>query len=258
MGSTRVGVWLEAGRVRLDLATGAWSPRVLSADGAHVRVALVATGALLLGGDDVRLVTRVGTGACVELVDTSGTVAYDGRGRAASWAVEADVDDHAALVWDALPFVVAEGADVTRSTVVRLGTGARVCLRDTLVLGRAGEGPGVVRQRTRVDGPDGAVLAEDLDVTGPHRLPGILGPNRVVDQVLLAGCRPPSVRTDPAMATRLDVLHLDRPGALARRLAAEAHAADLSALMAHWSAAALQPDHPSAPLAPPGSPRARP
>jgi len=154
---TRVGAYREAGRVRCDLRPGALSPRVLSAGRGTARVALVATRALLLGGDHVRVEVHVGEGVELELVEVSGTVAYAGRGRSASWDVDVRVDARGLLVWDARPFVVADGADVARSTGVTLaagdahGAGGAALLRETLVLGRSGEAGGRLRSRTRVD-----------------------------------------------------------------------------------------------------------
>ncbi|MBD5786650.1 urease accessory protein UreD [Cellulosimicrobium terreum] len=259
--TTRVEVHASAGRVRLDLCPGALSPRVLSTGPGVARVALVATRALLLGGDDVRVEVVVGDGVELELVEVSGTVAYNGRGRPASWEVDVRVDDDGLLVWDALPFVVAEGADVERRTDVRLGAGAVALLRETLVLGRTGEDGGRLRSRTRADlsapgrpgGRDTAdrsreLFVEDLDLGADRGLPGILGDARVVDSALLLGARPPAVRTGPAASgvrgtdehlapepspLRLD---LDGPGAVARHLGASTHDAGLDAVVAAWAA----------------------
>ncbi|MFF2269724.1 urease accessory protein UreD [Cellulosimicrobium cellulans] len=154
---TRVGAYQDAGRVRCDLRPGALSPRVLSTGPGAARVALVATRALLLGGDRVRVEVHVGEGVELELVEVSGTVAYAGRGRSASWDADARVDAGGLLVWDALPFVVADGADVERTTHVALadrgarGQGGVALLRETLVLGRTGEVGGRLRSRTRVE-----------------------------------------------------------------------------------------------------------
>ncbi|WP_435737001.1 urease accessory protein UreD [Cellulosimicrobium sp. PMB13] len=268
-GTTRVGVTRAAGRVRCDLRPGALSARVLSTGPGVARVALVATRALLLGGDHVRVEVHVGEGVELELVEVSGTVAYTGRGRAASWSVDVVVEAGGLLVWDALPFVVAEGADVARSTDVRLGAGAVALLRETLVLGRTGETGGRLRSSTRAEhvvrpvlagGPqhDGGEISppgrsdpvcleparelfvEDLDLGADRALPGILGTARVVDSVLLLGARPPALHPDDAVATgrhplRLD---LDGPGAVARHLGASTHDAGLDTVVATWAAAA--------------------
>jgi urease accessory protein len=165
---TRVGAYRDAGRVRCDLRPGALSPRVLSTGPGVARVALVATRALLLGGDRVRVEVHVGEGVELELVEVSGTVAYAGRGRSASWDVDVRVDAGGLLVWDALPFVVADGADVERTTRVSLadggarGAGGVALLRETLVLGRTGESGGRLRSRTCVE------LSASLDTRVPR------------------------------------------------------------------------------------------
>ena len=62
------------------------------------------------------------------------------------------------------PLVVAEGADVMRTTTIRLGAGATAVVRDLVVLGRAGEGPGRLESVLRVDGPDGVILHDALRI----------------------------------------------------------------------------------------------
>nr|WP_279589783.1 urease accessory protein UreD [Cellulomonas uda] len=217
----------------------------MTQDDRGVTVALVATGALLLGGDHVHVDVRVGDGVALELVETSGTVAYHGRGRAASWAADVHVGRGASLVWDALPFVVSDGADVTRTTSVHVHDEGAALLRETLVLGRDGQRGGLLRSATRavVGGRD--LLVEELDLTGPHIAPGVLGDARVVDSVLLAGRR--SVAADGGGArddeTRgLVVLDLHGPGALARAVGTAAHVADVGPLVTRWRSALPTPD----------------
>lgn len=181
---TRVGAYRDAGRVRCDLRPGALSPRVLSTGPGVVRVALVATRALLLGGDRVRVEVHVGEGVELELVEVSGTVAYAGRGRSASWDADVRVDAGGLLVWDALPFVVADGADVERTTRVSLAAGGGrrepgvALLRETLVLGRSGEVGGRLRSRTRVDlsEPGAAPTSRGVGGTGESATPDGSGP----------------------------------------------------------------------------------
>lgn len=141
------------------------------------RVALVPDQAVLLAGDHVTVEVRVGAGDSLEIVEPGGTVAYAMRGGTARWDVSIELEADASLVWRGEPFVVAEGADVRRGLDVRLAPGARLALRETLVLGRSGEAVGRLRSRTvvRCEVP---VLVEELDsATG-------LGPHRVVDQLL--------------------------------------------------------------------------
>ncbi|WP_111768094.1 urease accessory protein UreD [Nakamurella deserti] len=221
------------GRPELTLRTSHLSPRTLrtTADGA--RIALVGTTALLLAGDHVALGVDVGAGCHLELVDTAGTVAYDGRGGASSWRVDITVADGASLTWKAEPFVVADGADVTRTTRVDLAATGVALLRETLVLGRSGERGGALRSRTRVAHGARPLLAEDLDLTDPvrrHRV-GLLGAHRIVDTVSLFGRRPPA---DPPPGVRL--FPLAGEGAVARHLGGDAHRSGAGALFQHWRA----------------------
>jgi len=160
------------------------------ADGPHgPRVGLVATTALLLGGDEVELAVELGPGARLDLFDVAGTVAYHGRGRPACWRTTVTLADGAALTYAGQPFVVSDGADVTRTMGLDLAGSARLRLRETLVLGRDGQIGGRVRSRThlRVDGIDAWREDTDLDPAGIRDLPGLLGGRRVVDTVLTVG-----------------------------------------------------------------------
>lgn len=222
-------------RLRADLRRGPLSPHLLGASGASAQVALVGTRAMLLGGDDVALDVRVGAGCTLELVDTAGTVAYDGRGRPAAWTVDVVVEAGGALVWDALPFVVCDGADVTRTTRVRLGPGAVVCLRETVVLGRAGERGGRVVSGLSARDGGGPVLVERLAVDGAAPEPGVLAGARVLDQVVLLGRRPGEVAPAHVVPPGVVVLDLDEPGAVARVLGAETHTTCVAATAGAWA-----------------------
>src|SRR6266508_2380981 len=136
---TRVEVVADPVRDRCLLTTGLLSPRRLPAPGGVVRVALVAAGALLLAGDQVRIEVVARGNVRVEIVELAGTVAYAMRGGSARWDVDVELSEGATLSWHGEPFVVAEGAEVDRSTSIRLGAGSRAALRESLVLGRHGE-----------------------------------------------------------------------------------------------------------------------
>lgn len=226
-----------AGRVRVDVGGTAsqrgdrvapFAPRVIATGAWDAQVVLVPTTALLLDGDHVAVHLKVGAGTRLRILEVSGMVAYSGPGRGASYRTHIEVSPGAAVVWEALPFVLAAGSRVHREVRVMLGTAARACLRETLVLGRTGERAGRLLASTRITDPGGPLLTEDLDIGAGHRLPGILGRQRVLDQVTLAGIRPPN--TDPA------TLHLARPGAVHRRLAKEAHAAAVDDVAGRWAA----------------------
>ncbi|MDV2475452.1 urease accessory protein UreD [Rhodococcus zopfii] len=218
---TTVAVQRASGRARCRFVPGAFGPRVQGGDANGARVALVAAGALLLGGDDVVIDLEVGAGAWLEIVETAGTVAYDAAGRASSWTVRARLGAGATLVWDGLPFVVADGADVTRRTELMLERGARVVLRETLVLGRSGERGGAARSYTVAMLEERPLLVEDLDLSPRVRaLPGVVGSHRVMDSVLALGWRPEAT---PGVRDGAYRFELDGPGTLVRWLGGELH-----------------------------------
>lgn len=218
-------------RAHLTLRSAQLSPRVLRTDATGARVALVATSALLLAGDHPVIELSVGAGCWLEVVDTAGTVAFDGRGGRASWTVRIRVAEGGALLWNCEPFVVARGADVRRSTTVDLAAGAVVLLRETVVLGRSGETGGALAVTTRVDHAGRPLLAEDLDLTDPeHRSrPGVLGRHTVLDTVSLLGMRGSSPAPGPARC-----FALSGPGSVSRYLGRELHRSSLAAVYSDW------------------------
>ena len=230
-GGTRVAVARAAdGRVRVDTAGGLLACRRLPDEDRTVRVALVATEALLLAGDDVRITVDVGDDLALEVVEVTGTVAYDMQGGSATWAVDVRVGAGGLLVWDALPFVVATGAHVHRTVTVDLAERAGAVLRETVVLGRTGEVGGHLTTTTRAHLADRPLLVETL-VVDPAAWadPAVLGGNRCLDTVTVLGARLdgddlPGADDVPGR----DVLQLDRPGTLVRAVGTRAHAGDLA------------------------------
>jgi|GEM_PF-531236 len=233
---TRIGVHKAPGRARLNLVAGPISPRVISCTATGARVALVATTALLLGGDHIEIGIDVGPGAWLDIVEIAGTVAYDAGGIASSWTVRARVADGAALIWVAEPFVVAGGANTLRSTVIDLDERAVAYVRETVVLGRIGEAGGAVRSRLTVTQAARPVLVEDMDLreVGTRSLPGILGAARVIDTVGLFGARAPA---DPAVPAGCR-FELDGPGTLARALTSQVDRSPLSSVASAWQSVA--------------------
>ena len=229
----------RGGRLRVDTRAGLLVPRLVRVEGDTAHVVLLAAGALLLAGDEVRLRIEVGAGARVRLSDVAATVAYDGRGGAASWRAELAVDGE--LSWHSEPFVVAQGAVVRRDLSVDVAAGARLWLRDTLVFGRHGETGGRLDSRTRVRHDGREVLAEDLRLPPAGReLPGVLRGVRVVDQIVELGPYGPAGDPvgDPAVAPAGEdqppagVLRTDLPvpagyGSLTRWLGTQTHASPL-------------------------------
>ena len=66
--------------------------------------------------------------------------------------LDIEVGPGARLILEDAPLVVAEGADVLRTTTIRLAPGAVAIVRDVVILGRAGEGPGRLDSVLRCDG----------------------------------------------------------------------------------------------------------
>jgi urease accessory protein len=94
--------------------------------------------------------------------------------------VEAVVGEDARLVLDSLPWVSAHGSRVERSLAVDLGAGATLLARETIVLGRSGEGPGTLVSASTITREGRPVLVEEL--RSEH-----LAPYRVLDSVLSIG-----------------------------------------------------------------------
>ena len=154
----------------------------------RARVALVGQTALLLGGDRVDLEVEVGPDAVLELSDIAATVAYHGRGRPASWHTSIRLDPGARLTYAGQPLVVSDGAEVTRTLEVDLAERSAARLRETVVLGRAGEVGGWLDTST-VLRRDGVEFCRERLLLDSHSrdLPGVLAGVRVIDSVLALG-----------------------------------------------------------------------
>ncbi|MDX6247111.1 MAG: urease accessory protein [Kribbellaceae bacterium] len=222
---TRIEVLADPVRDRCILTTGLLSPRRLPAPNGIVRIALVAAGALLLAGDHVRIEVKVEGAVRVEIIETAGTVAYAMRGGSGSWDVDLTLTAGAHLTWHGEPFVVSEGADVTRSTSLTLEADCKLALRESLVLGRHGETGGRLSTVLRAVVGGDLVLAEDLDLSAQARRGwAILGSARCLDTVTMLGLRLPDDE---------QTLQLEGVGSIARRLVADHHESDLGKVWAN-------------------------
>ncbi|MDF2256210.1 urease accessory protein UreD [Streptantibioticus ferralitis] len=185
-----------------------------------------------LGGDHLSLDTRVRTGARLAVGSAAATVSLPGRcGRSATYDVRLTVDSDAELCWLPEPLIAAAGSDLAMTTRVDLAEGARLVLREELVLGRAGERPGrlVSRLTVRLDGR--ALLDQGLAL-GPGA-PGWSGPAvldryRAVGQLLVVEprfrdrpCQVAVLPSDPAEGEAM-LTPLAGPAALVTALAEDA------------------------------------
>ncbi|QEE62062.1 urease accessory protein UreD [Salinibacterium sp. dk2585] len=201
------------------------APRLLGAGRDSARVGIIAGEALLLAGDTVETEVRVGEGCTLELEDIGGTVAYGGDGAASRWRVSITVERGARLIWHTMPFVVADGADVCRTTSIVLGRGAVAMLRETFVLGRTGESGGRLLARTDVELDGRALYRESLTLDGALPRIGVLGTHRVIDSAMSLGRR----RASPPGA-----LQLAGEGTIVRAMGNAAHLATVESEWAQW------------------------
>lgn len=221
----------DNGHPTLSLRSGLLAPRLLGTSPGVARVALVATTATLLGGDVMDIRIRVGAGQRLELEDVAATVAYNGRGRGAEWAVTIRVEAAGTLVWRGEPLVVADGAQVARRLRVDVARGGRALLRDVVVLGRHGERGGSLHCSTAVWHDGAPLLIEELDLAshpgGPREEPGVVGPHRVAETIICVADLVPvtSVAADATTA----LMELAGPGVVARHLGASTHDSPLDA-----------------------------
>jgi urease accessory protein len=224
------------GYANLHLEAGLLVPRVVATTSTSAHVAIVAGGALLLGGDKVDISVLVGSGCRLELEDVGGTIAYDADGAQSTWNVRIDVAANAELIWHGLPFVVSTGANVSRTTVLTLAPSGRSCVRETIVLGRAGETGGRIESRTSICRDGHILFAEHLVVDGNVRTPGVMGNNRVLDSILLMGSSAPPADSETV------VLELDQGGSIARMLGGELHRSNLDSTWQMWRQFVLRND----------------
>ena len=221
---------------RIDLITGMLAPRLISRTRRTARVGITAAQMLLLEGDDVELDIEVDAGCSLQVQDTGGTVAYPPRERPADqpgdvepsrWSTSIRLGEGAALSWNGLPLVVSQGAVTLRRTTAHLSEGARLLMRETVVLGRHGETGGRVTSALSVSDAHGPVLLEETSLDGLAPRPGVLGRRRVLDSVGCAGFSPETAAGD---------LVFDRPGAMARTIGDDAHRTALDERMRQWEA----------------------
>ncbi|WP_353107967.1 urease accessory protein UreD [Gordonia sp. (in: high G+C Gram-positive bacteria)] len=229
-----VGVTAAPGRARVALSAAVGAtlvPRLLHRTENSARVALVAGGAMILGGDTISLDIHVGAGCLLELSEVGGTVVYNADGVESWWTTRIVLDDGARLVWRGLETVISDGADLHRRTDITMAESARAVIREVTVFGRSGERGGRLLLESAVTSGDTPLLVESLDVRGDRPQPGVLGRHRVMESILLAGIR--DSRSPDVDAS--DVMDLAGPGALARHLGEHLHESPLDPTWDRWT-----------------------
>ncbi|MDA0173533.1 urease accessory protein UreD [Solirubrobacter taibaiensis] len=122
------------------------APRVL----APGRITLLRSQAGPLAGDHDRVEIVVESGE-LTVEPIAANIALPGPEQTLL-ELDVTVEAGARLILEDAPLVVAAGADVIRTTTIRLAPGAVAIVRDVVILGRAGEGPGRLESVLRCDG----------------------------------------------------------------------------------------------------------
>lgn len=184
------------------------------------RVHLVQAAGGPLGGDELGLDLAVAADTELEVRSAAATVAQPGPGgKAAHWSVTVTVGAGGTLRWWPEPTVICAAADYRAELCVNLAEGARLVLREQVVLGRAGETGGRYRGRVtvRVGGvplldTQTALDGTDDTLSGPAGSAGF----RVFGTMLVAGPDLPTVdeTANAEPGVRSAVLPLDGPGYL--------------------------------------------
>nr|WSS59789.1 urease accessory protein UreD [Streptomyces sp. NBC_01177] len=189
-GPTHLSVTPGASRSNIRHATGHLTIRTMDQDPDGARVGLMATRALLLSGDAVRIEVDVAPGAWLDVVEATGTVAYEGD-TPSSWTVDADVGDGGVLTWAGMPFVVSDEIATHRGTHIRLHGTGKVLMQEKLVLGRAGQTGGDLTTSLDAHDDTGPLQVEYLDLRRLARqMPGVFGNLRSMDTVTALGWTP--------------------------------------------------------------------
>lgn len=196
--------------------------------GATAHVTLVGAMSGPHGGDHFTLRADVGAGARLRVGSAAATLALPGQhGGQARQDVRITVAAGGELHWLPEPLVSVAGSELAVHTRVDLETGARLVLREELVLGRTGEDPGRLTSRltVRVDGRP--VLDQELDcgpgARGGWDGPAVLGGHRAVGQLVCCDQEFTEKPVAPGVpAEGLAVLPLTGPAVLVSAVAPDA------------------------------------
>jgi urease accessory protein len=217
------------------------SPIVLRPTGPD-QVRLVQAAGGPLGGDELALAVTVDAGARLRLGSVAATVAQPGpAGDPSRWRVDLDLGPDADLRWTPEPTVVCAGADHRTELHATVAAGARLVVREVVLLGRSGEPGGRYRGRLAVDVAGEPLLRNESVVDGLD--PELSGPagtggHRVLGTLVVAGPvgplpdRPARVEADLVTA----VLPLAGPGFLVLALGDTVTAVGAALDQALWTA----------------------
>jgi urease accessory protein len=158
-------------------------------DAPPVQVSLVSGAAGPVGGDELKLSIDVESGAALVLRNVAATLVLPGPHHQQS-RIETVIRVAAggAFVWLPRPVIAARSCHHLAITRVMLEPGARLLLREELLLGRHGEQPGAIRQRLRVTLGGRPLHDQELALgagVGSWDGPAVTGGRRAVGSVLI-------------------------------------------------------------------------
>ncbi|MFE7937125.1 urease accessory protein UreD [Streptomyces griseoincarnatus] len=196
--------------------------------GATAHVSVVGAMSGPHGGDHFTVRADVGTGARLRVGSAAATLALPGQhGGRARQDVRITVAAGGELHWLPEPLISVRGSELAVHTHVDLESGARLVLREELVLGRTGEAPGRLTSRltVRVDGRP--VLDQELDcgpgTPGGWDGPAVLGGHRAAGQLVVVDAEFTEKPIAPGVpADGLAVLPLSGPAVLVSAVAPDA------------------------------------
>jgi urease accessory protein len=194
---------------------------------AAARVCLAAGAAGPIGGDEYALSVDVGPGSTLVLREISASLLLPGpHGEQSALRTTVRVGAGATLIWLPEPVIAARGCHHLTDVRVELESGARLVLREELLLGRHGEQPGAVVQHLQVRIAGRPLLHQDLAL-GPGAVgwdsAAVTGGRRALGSLVVVD---PAWADDPPQAFLLGntaaVLPLAGPAALVSALAPDA------------------------------------
>ncbi|WP_406252110.1 urease accessory protein UreD [Streptomyces atratus] len=164
--------------------------RTRATTGSGTRGTVVGAMSAPLGGDRLAIETRVGDRARLTVDSAAATVALPGLGgEPATYGIELSAGERAELRWLPEQLVSAHGSVLHMTTRVQLAATARLVLREEQILGRHGEGTGILVSHLTVHRAGRPLIDQQL-AYGPGAPGGwggaaVLGGHRAVGQLLV-------------------------------------------------------------------------
>lgn len=153
------------------------------------RVSLAAGAAGPVGGDHLSLHVSVGPGSTLVLSEISASLLLPGvHGEQSCTRTQIHVAAGGTFVWLPQPMIAAAGCHHLNDVRVELEEGARLLVREEVLLGRHGEAPGDLAQHVQVRLAGQPLYRQDLDF-GPHApgwdSPAVTGAHQALGSILI-------------------------------------------------------------------------